>query len=198
MTMRPWLSSIVFLCACSQTHAPAAPVEPAPMLEDERRAAPIVDARPLDPEIVALLTPESLASAAAEPKPPPPDPRTPVERARDICQFHCDRGFDRSRLVRRAIEASNHEPSEPIHGLPPDYSDEEGMRRFVNGERSTVWWWRSEIVGLVIYVNPIFERVTIPFSGTLIEIDEQDRVVRCRHADRDDPAETIDMTCGEL
>jgi hypothetical protein len=44
----------------------------------------------------------------------------------------------------------------------------------------------------------VVERVDFPFHGTLIEIDEHNRVLRCRHADRDEPAATIDVTCSAL
>jgi hypothetical protein len=205
--MRPWLLSTVLLCACAPTPLPRELIEPAAgepgvgepakVELEAHRPAPSVDGRPLDPEIAELLTPEALeaAAAAAEPKPPAPDPRTPVERARDHCQSYCERPFDRDRLIRRLIESSWRAASgksmEPPHGLPPDLEDEDGLRRFINGERSTVWWW-----SYVLYINPILDRVDFPFSGTLIEIDEHNNVLRCHYVDRDDPAEAIDMTCS--
>jgi hypothetical protein len=182
------------LWACAPTPAPTAPIEPATVEHEERRPASIVDARPLDPEIAALLTPELLAAGESDPS--APDTRTPAERARDICQAFCEREFDRDRLIRRMLEASLRAESvdsvDLPHGLPPDLSDEDGMRRFIDGERSTLWWW-----SYALFINPIPERVDFRFHGTQIEIDEHNRVLRCRHVDRDDPAMTIDVTCSQ-
>jgi hypothetical protein len=180
----------MLLCACAPTPPPSPPIEPEHVEIEAPRPASITDAHPLDPEI------------AAEPKRPAPDPRTPAERARDVCQAYCDREFDRDRLIRRLTEAKwRTEHVESLgpchHGCPPDLEDEDGHRRFFADEPSTLWWWSNRMLGgVVLFINPIPERIDFPFTGTLIEIDEQNRVLRCRHVDRDEPMESVDMTCS--
>jgi hypothetical protein len=189
--MRLWAISTLLLCACAPTTRPTAPLDPTEVELEAPRPAPIADARPLDPELAALLTPESLA--AANPQPPAPDPRTPAERARDLCERYCEREFDRDRLIRRLLHPSpSSESMHCHHGCPPDeLEDEDGWRRFMDGERSTLWWRSNFLI-----INPYFERVEMQFFGTLIEIDEHNRVLRCRHVDYDDPTESVDMACS--
>lgn len=201
-----WLISMVALCSCVQTSAapiaePASAPEREPTLE---QPAVILDARPLDPELAALLGPEALAAAAedAKPKPPPADLRTPSERAREACERRCTQAFNRDRMVRQILDASRRgEPDETDdpHGSPPELSDEDGLRRFINGEPSIIWVLDGDPSGqgwsYTLYINPDLARVKFPFHGLLFEIDAGDRVVRCRYAERGEPEAAVDMAC---
>lgn len=189
------------LCGCVRTSV--TPVEPAPVSEpapaiDE--PSPSFDARPLDPEIAALLAPEALAAAAETAEPKPPDPRTPRERAREACERRCAQAFSRDPMVHRIIDASRRTNQiEDPHGPPPELSDEDGLRRFVNGEPSTIWLLDGDPSGqgwtVAVYINPELTRAKYPFHGLLFEIDADDRVLRCRYAERNHPDAAVEMAC---